>query len=67
MELTQLGKAVFGVPEMSGVAKRELMGENSMIEIMRYFGVGVSEFKAFWETLSEEEKFEFKQADLSKG
>lgn len=39
--------------------------KNTMIDIMRFFDVGVSEFKEFWESLTEEEKTEFKKADLN--
>lgn len=44
--------------------------ENSLGELMRFFStderkVGSGEFREFWDSLSEEEKQEFKEADLT--
>lgn len=40
--------------------------ENSMKEMRDYMGVTSGEFMRFWWTLSELEKYNFKNADLSK-
>jgi hypothetical protein len=45
------------------------MAENSLSDLMKFFGhpteINSAEFRAFWETLTDAEKAEFKQADLS--
>lgn len=47
------------------------MTENSMTELRNFFNVAekpcsMAEFSEFWKSLSDEEKAEFKAADLSK-
>lgn len=47
------------------------MAENSMTDLRNYFNVpekpcSMAEFSEFWKSLSEEDKAEYKAADLSK-
>lgn len=55
---------------LSPAARQAIEGENTIGEIRRFFEtnakpLGSNEFIVFWKSLSEEEKLEFKKADLS--
>lgn len=41
------------------------MSQNGMADLMKYFNVPIAEFREFWKNLTDEEKDEFKNADLS--
>ena len=56
--------------ELSTEARRELYEENSIADIRKFFTEGAkplspNEFVDFWKSLSNEDKDEFKKADLS--
>jgi hypothetical protein len=56
--------------ELSEVAKIAIGEENSIGDIRRFFSEGAkplqpNEFISFWQSLSDEDKQEFKHADLS--
>lgn len=55
--------------ELSPAAKVALGEENSISDIRRYFEqdrpMEANEFVVFWKSLTDEEKDEFKKADLS--
>lgn len=64
-------KVVIHNTELLGsVARQELLGENSIADIRRFFSENArpleqNEFVQFWQSLSDADKDEFKKADLS--